>query len=237
MDNEEFIEVSIADTTYMPAIIPKWTVLDNRAALEPSVKTRIGGSGRRISYSSHEAIRRALNEVFGPFGWQHVIVNRSADQRTVTGKERDEETGRLTGKTVQYEITEIILETELRVLVRESVWFTRSGIGYGTYRPNNPNDSKANAMKAAESDAIVRAAFSFGDRFGLWLWAREEVDSTDKPASPEMIANVRRSAEKLGIDAEADANTKYGVSLSGLTAEDAQEMLRSYNRRLQQRKQ
>jgi DNA recombination protein Rad52 len=79
----------------------------------------------------------------------------------------------------------ITVRTGERTIVRE-------GAGYGTGAGTNPGEAHENALKEAETDAMKRALITFGNRFGLALYDREQRGVTrartrQEPATPWLV--------------------------------------------------
>jgi hypothetical protein len=61
----------------------------------------------------------------------------------------------------------------------------REGTGWGTGSAANPADAHERAIKAAETDATKRALATFGNRFGLSLYDKDQNGVTPRKPDPQ----------------------------------------------------
>lgn len=157
---------------------------------EWAIQQRPGPKGKILNYLAHGYVRDQLNKVFGPFWSERAIdisPGRKYDVIEYTKQVLNERTKVL--ETV--DVREIIVMTELTVriynldgrLISEEV---HSGSGGKVWEKNI---SFADALQSAQSEALKRAAFSLGRKFGLQLYyddneRRAEWQEKFKPPEP-----------------------------------------------------
>ena len=139
------------------------------------VKTRAGGGNRQLSYiEGWHAIAEA-NRIFGFDGW--------------------------TSETLQMEC--VCMEGTISYIAKVRVTvagISREGWGAGHGRGGSVGDKHESAVKEAETDARKRALMTFGNKFGLALYDKEQANvedgSTAKPApvKSEPPAEYKREA-------------------------------------------
>jgi len=151
-----------------------------------NVKTREGGRGMKLSYiEGHHAIREA-NTVFGFGGWScdTIYCQKISETKNQKGNYK-----------VGY-------EAKVRI---SAFGIYRDGIGYGSGIARDLFDAYEGAGKEAETDAMKRALKSFGDRFGLALYDKdqsnvvEELPPTDEELfdMADKICKVLNAAKTL----------------------------------------
>ena len=139
------------------------------------VKSRSGGGNRQLSYiEGWHAIAEA-NRIFGFDGW--------------------------TSETLQMEC--VCMEGTISYIAKVRVTvagISREGWGAGHGRGGSVGDKHESAVKEAETDARKRALMTFGNKFGLALYDKEQANvedgSTAKPApvKSEPPAEYKREA-------------------------------------------
>jgi len=139
------------------------------------VKSRSGGGNRQLSYiEGWHAIAEA-NRIFGFGGW--------------------------TSETLQMEC--VCMEGTISYIAKVRVTvegISREGWGAGHGRGGSVGDKHESAVKEAETDARKRALMTFGNKFGLALYDKEQANvedgSTAKPApvKSEPPAEYKREA-------------------------------------------
>src|SRR5690242_9768786 len=98
------------------------------------------------------------NAIFGFDGWD----------REMTHFERVYERSRDNRTSCAY-----LARIRIRVRASETV-IVREGTGWGHAATRNPAEAHELALKAAETDATKRALATFGNRFGLGLYDKEQ---------------------------------------------------------------
>ena len=123
--------------------------------------------GRSIDYVEGWFAIAQANAIFGFDGWDREMTHferlyeRSRNDRTNCG---------------------YVARIRVRVRAGESI-VVREGTGWGTASAANPADAHERAIKAAETDATKRALATFGNRFGLGLYDKEQNGVT--PRKPD----------------------------------------------------
>lgn len=176
-----------------------------------NVKTRPKGRGVELSYiESHVAIREA-NSVFGNLGW---------DSETIECRVLSEHSYKNTTKNGdEFDVFEVIAMAKVRVQV--GVCY-REGVGLGNGNVNDYSgtgksrmDAYELAMKEAESDARKRALMTFGDRFGLALYDKDQKNVLDMSIVKRIqSAGSLDELRSIGKDVKAADRGKYMDALN-----------------------
>lgn len=140
-----------------------------------NVKTR-AQAGRTFSYIEAWQATAECNAVFGFDGWDHetIDVRLVAERERKLGKAPNEYDGWGVSYVCKVRITTRAGDT---IIVREGV-----GAGHGVDR--DLGLAHESAVKEAESDAAKRALKSFGWRFGLALYDKDQEYVESAPALP-----------------------------------------------------
>jgi DNA recombination protein Rad52 len=146
--------------------------------------------GRSIDYVEGWFAIAQANAIFGFDGWDREMTyferlyERSRNDRTNCG---------------------YVARIRVRVRAGESI-VVREGTGWGTASAPNPGDAHERAIKAAETDATKRALATFGNRFGLGLYDKEQNGVTPrKPDShPAGLCLYVPGGEILAADLSAE---------------------------------
>ncbi len=122
--------------------------------------------GKNIDYIEGWFALSQANAIFGFGGW---------DRETVHFERLFERT--------RGEMTTCAYSARVRIKVRAGDHtVSREGTGCGTASARNAADAHERAIKAAETDATKRALATFGNRFGLCLYDKEQA-GVSEPAS------------------------------------------------------
>jgi DNA recombination protein Rad52 len=114
--------------------------------------------GKQIDYLEGWFALSEANAIFGFANW---------DRQTVHFERLFERT--------RGEMTICAYASRVRVVVRAGdTIISREGTGCGTASARNAADAHERAIKAAETDATKRALATFGNRFGLCLYDKEQ---------------------------------------------------------------
>lgn len=127
------------------------------------VRTRKAPDGSEISYLEGWFVIAEANAVFGFGGWdrQSVHFDRVFEHSHPNR-------------------TECAYLTRVRITVQAgNRCVTREGTGFGYGASKNPSEAHERAIKAAETDATKRALATFGNRFGLALYDKEQTGVKD----------------------------------------------------------
>ena len=131
------------------------------------VQTR-EADGRNLDYIEGWFAVAEANAIFGFDGWD----------RVTTHFERVFERNRLDSTTCAY-----MARIRIRVRANGAV-VIREGSGWGEATAKAPTEAHERALKSAETDATKRALATFGNRFGLGLYDKEQNGVTRPKASP-----------------------------------------------------
>ncbi len=114
--------------------------------------------GKTLSYIEGWFAIHEANRIFGYDGWDREMVHF----------ERAFERSRRDGTSCGY-------VARVRVCVRaNAITIVREGTGFGQASAARAGDAHERALKAAETDATKRALATFGSRFGLMLYDKEQ---------------------------------------------------------------
>ncbi len=153
--------------------------------------------GTEIAYLEGCHVIDEANRIFGFDGWSRETVESSC----IWAKQSGQRYG--TAYSTRVRVTVFAGE---RTIIRE-------GQGSGEAFAFMPGEAHERAMKAAETDATKRALMTFGNPFGLSLYA----------ASPaQKVAETRKSKNKAQVsDSQCSGNTTSlnGRSISGAALE------------------
>lgn len=176
-----------------------------------AIQSRPGPGGRVLNYIPHGYVRDQLNKVFGPF-WSEIPLDVLPGQKyDIVEYEVEREDQRTHVKTSK-RVKEVITMIELRIriyaadggLISEE---THAGSG-GKIWENNI--SFADVLQSSQSEALKRAAFPLGRKFGLQLYyddAERRAEWQEKFAPrvkepPKNIAQLLVRLEEEGISDE-----------------------------------
>ena len=123
--------------------------------------------GRSLDYIEGWFAISQANAIFGFDGWD----------REMTHFERVYERNRENRTSCAY-----VARIRIRVRASETV-IVREGTGWGHAAMRNPAEAHELALKAAETDATKRALATFGNRFGLGLYDKEQNGVSPKKQS------------------------------------------------------
>lgn len=198
-----------------------------------AIQTRPGPGGRVLSYLPHGYIRDQLNKVFGPF-WSELPVDISPGKKYDIVEYSIERENARTHIKESKQVKEVVVMTELRIriygsdgsLISEE---THPGSGGKIWENNIPF---ADVLQSAQSEALKRAAFPLGRKFGLQLYYDSEEKRAEwqekfnpKPAeSPKNIGQLLGWMEREKISDEEFINA-VGRDISELKERDVPEIV------------
>ena len=119
---------------------------------------RAGHSNTRLTYIEGWQAIKAMNDVFGLFGW-------STELKKSEGISKEEDKGKV----------KITVQAVVRVTLKNGTY--REGTGTGSGIAISESDAWEKALKEAETDAKKRAIKDFGDYFGNCLYDKNYVKS------------------------------------------------------------
>jgi DNA recombination protein Rad52 len=126
------------------------------------VKSRKASDGHEISYVEGWFVIAEANAIFGFTGWDRETVHF----------ERVFETSTASQSACGY-----LTRVRIRVKAQEG-FVTREGTGFGSASAKSKAEAHDWALKASETDATKRALATFGNRFGLALYDKEQAGVT-----------------------------------------------------------
>src|SRR5258706_7237975 len=133
--------------------------------------------GRKIDYIEGWFAIAEANAIFGFSGWDREMVHF----------ERVFQQQRSAGTQCGY-----VARVRLKVRAGERI-IIREGTGFGQGVSFDPPEAYERALKAAETDATKRALATFGNRFGLSLYDREQAGVTKTAPQPLASSSKTRS--------------------------------------------
>lgn len=154
--------------------------------------------GKTLSYIEGWFVISEANRIFGFDGWDREMVHfeRVYERRS-------------------NEMTACGYVARVRVRVRAmATTVTREGTGFGQASAHLTGDAHERALKAAETDATKRALATFGGRFGLFLYDKDQSSGrarapvAEGPLANAQSANTREpSREAEGHDADVTSRS------------------------------
>src|SRR5450755_1177580 len=142
--------------------------------------------GKNLSYVEGWFVVHEANRIFGYDGWDREMVHceRLFERKTIDAV------------SCGY-----AARVRIRVRAQDAV-IVREGTGIGQATASSLGDAHERALKAAETDATKRALVTFGGRFGLMLYDKEQRLRNDAehtaaaPSKPESAsAQMPRATE------------------------------------------
>lgn len=174
------------------------------------VKTR-EQSGRKLSYIEGWWAIHELNRIFGFDAWHQDLI----DIRCVSERPRKIGRDQRDGWGISY-----IARVKLTVdgINKDGHIFSvsREGVGAGHGIDVDCGLAHESAIKEAATDALKRAAMTFGNPFGLALYDKEQRSVADAPPSQVQVSDADRLnaefTEKLNAKMESVGINKVGVA-------------------------
>jgi recombination DNA repair RAD52 pathway protein len=150
--------------------------------LDPAnVKPRKGPNGKTVSYVEGWQVLEECNVVFGFGNWSRetVLMEALHDPVLITDPDSPEKGKVVSAFFAKVRIT-VWSEDGKRSIVRE-------GCGAARGFAKTAGEAMEQAIKASETDATKRGLVSFGSRFGLALYDREQ-RNVGKPERRQVLA-------------------------------------------------
>ena len=178
---------------------------ENKEAVGPSlaetlrqdVRPEFVSERKGLSYVTGRYVKQSLNELFGPLGWQYVVVDQYAivdDSRAARWFAHV----RLTVMVGDREVSRDGLAIGHGVLEKE-VWENRQPTGkYQEVSVGRANEVWDFAAAEAVTDALKRAASSLGQCLGLSLYPLT-AGGGSKPAPKQNTGSTKASGKKSGL--------------------------------------
>ena len=166
--------------------------------------------GKTLSYVEGWFVIQEANRIFGFDGWDRQMVHfeRCFERRSQEGF-----------------VCGYVARVAIRVRAR-TIEIVREGTGFGQAAAERLADAHERALKASETDATKRALATFGSRFGLMLYDKDEQAkraalvapvSQAKPPSPETALSLGARA----VDAPYEPSGKSTAPRAAPTSLDA----------------
>lgn len=157
--------------------------------LDPKVVKSRSMSGRNLSYVEAWYVIDRLNQVFGFDGWERETLKMDVVQQ--------EEKENSNGKSLYYVGYVAKVRVSVNVSAEETVY--REGTGFGQGQDADLGRAHESAVKEAESDAMKRAAMTFGYQFGLALYdkTQEHVEAPKRDEQDIAQSPVAQAAHHL----------------------------------------
>ena len=160
--------------------------------------------GRSLHYIEGWFALAQANAIFGYGGWDREMAQFERVYERVRG-----------------ELTACGYMARVRIRVRAGdKTIVREGTGFGAANARSPADAHERALKAAETDATKRALATFGNRFGLCLYDKDQAGVGDgfKLLAPDgslLAANLSPEGYCSGLRQLAEA-TRTAGDIDGL---------------------
>lgn len=186
-----------------------------------AIQKREGPGGTMLEYIPHGYVRDQLNEVFGPF-WSEIFLEVKEGQKyELIEYDNIRVDQRTKAQTVKH-VREIVTMTKLRIRIYSSdgrLISEEEHDGTGGKVWEN-NITFADALQASQSEALKRAAFPLGRKFGLQLYyddveRREEWQKKfrDPETFAELMSWIKRN----------DISDEQWIEITGVALSDVEE--------------
>lgn len=160
-------------------------------------------SGRKLSYVEGWWVIREMNRIFGFDAWSQEVIEITCvnqAERKIGRQQKD-------GWGVSY-----VARIKLNVM-----GVAREGVGAGHGIDSDLGLAHESAIKEAATDAMKRAAMTFGNPFGLALYDKDQRSVEDAPPSQMQVSDIDR------INAEFTSKLKermesVGINKTGVAA-------------------
>lgn len=173
-----------------------------KGSLSAQVVKQREQSGRKLSYVEGWWVIREMNRIFGFDGWHQEIIEIKCVKesgRKIGSQQKD-------GWGVSY-IARIKLDVG---------GVCREGVGAGHGIDVDLGLAHESAIKEAATDAMKRAAMTFGNPFGLALYDKDQRAVENAPPSQMQVSDMDRVnsefVSKLKAKMEAAGVTRTGVA-------------------------
>ena len=178
--------------------------------LDPAnVKPRKGPNGKTLSYIEGWQILEECNFVFGFGNWSRetVVMEALHDPVLITDPDNPEKGKVVSAFFAKVRIT-VWSEDGKRSVVRE-------GCGAARGFARTAGEAMEQAIKSAETDATKRSLVSFGSRFGLALYDREQ-RNVARPDARQQIASAHEQPIDTGFDQSPQEERRPSISQRAL---------------------
>lgn len=143
-----------------------------------NIKKRDKG-GMSLSYIEGWFAEEEANNIFGYDGWNTVVISLT---------ENTPPTQNAKGNWI------VSFRAHVRV---EALGATRDGIGFGSGIAKDIHDAYEGAIKEAQTDAEKRALKTFGNRFGLALYDKQQNGVEKEDKKPKQAAKLTPEQEAV----------------------------------------
>lgn len=174
-----------------------------KGALSSQVVKQRQQSGRNLSYIEGWWVIRELNRIFGFDAWHQDLV----EIRAVSEKARKIGRDQRDGWGVSY-----IARIKLTVL-----GVSREGVGAGHGIDADLGLAHESAIKEAATDALKRAAMTFGNPFGLALYDKDQRSVEDAPPNTVQVSDIDRVNAEF-VSTLTDKLESVGINKTGVIA-------------------
>ena len=144
--------------------------------------------GRRLDYIEGWFAIAEANAIFGFAGWDRQMVHFERVFEARQGQEM---------------VCTYLARIRVTVRAGEAP-VVREGTGFGQGKSQSRGEAHERALKAAETDATKRALATFGNRFGLSLYDKEQNGVTPGPMAPRPVPSMLAVASE--VPAKPSAN-------------------------------
>jgi DNA recombination protein Rad52 len=174
-----------------------------KGSLSAQVVKQREQSGRKLSYVEGWWVIREMNRIFGFDGWNQDII----EIKCVNEAERKIGRQQKDGWGVSY-----IARIKLNV-----GGVCREGVGAGHGIDVDLGLAHESAIKEAATDAMKRAAMTFGNPFGLALYDKDQRAVEDAPPSQMQVSDMDRINAEF-ISRLTEKMESVGINRTGIAA-------------------
>lgn len=167
--------------TMKPGIFTEYQTEELKGSLSSQVVKERRQGGIKLSYVEGWWVIRELNRIFGFDAWTQEIV----DIKCVNERERKIGRDQKDGWGVSY-------VARIRINVGG---VHREGVGAGHGIDVDLGLAHESAIKEAATDAMKRAAMTFGNPFGLALYDKDKTNVEDAPPSETQVSEIDKINE------------------------------------------
>ena len=159
--------------------------------------------GEAVSYIEGWHTIAEANRIFGFDGWDRITLPHQLlhERKGANGH------------------TECAYLARVRIVVRAQAHVVvREGSGFGSASRLDPGEAHDIALKSAETDATKRALATFGNRFGLALYDKDQAGVTKPRGAPPAAASVPEQSLSNGAEQPPATTSALVCDVEGITA-------------------
>jgi DNA repair and recombination protein RAD52 len=183
----------------------EWQLEKLKAKLPATAVAKRDQGGRQVSYIEGWYVKHMLNGIFGFDKWSDKVtdmrlIGPPVDFTSQAGKQMKKAGARA--------------RVELTIEFADGSVVTREDTGHGTGMGLDVYEAVESAEKEAVTDALKRAATTFGNQFGNSLYDKQQ-RGVDKPAANTPPAKTAAPAQPTNAPAKPAQNNQAEESWEG----------------------